>query len=162
MGEKKVGIKLALIINERTKKKRRDRMYKIMVVTHGNMAATLKETLKMFTNDVDNVYTVGLGKEGVEDFKERLDKEVKICYEKDKGLLILADIFGGTPFNVCMLEVKNKYDGVEIITGVNLPMLIEATLSKDSNLIDVIKNLQQVSKDSIIQPENLISSDDED
>lgn len=137
-------------------------MYKIMVVTHGNMAATLKETLKMFTKDVDNVYTVGLDEKGIENFKERLDEEIKRCYEKDKGLLILVDIFGGTPFNTCMLEIKNKFHEVEIITGVNLPLLIEATILSNSNLKDIIKELQKSARDSIILPENLISSDDED
>ncbi|WML33829.1 PTS sugar transporter subunit IIA [Clostridium sp. OS1-26] len=137
-------------------------MYKIMIVTHGNMAATLKETLKMFTNDVDHVYAVGLDEKGVENFKERLEQEVAKCYEKDKGLLILVDIFGGTPFNTCVLEIKNKYNGVEIITGVNLPILIEGTLLKDSCLKDVVKSLQQSAREAIVLPEDLKSSEDED
>ncbi|SHK45871.1 PTS system, mannose-specific IIA component [Clostridium cavendishii DSM 21758] len=137
-------------------------MYKIMIVTHGNMAASLKETLKMFTNDLEGIHTVGLNESGVENFRERLKKEVEICYEEGKGLLVLADLFGGTPFNTCVLEIKNKYENVEIITGVNLPILIESSLQRDSNLKDIVKDLQQSAKESIVLTECLGSSEDED
>lgn len=136
-------------------------MYNIMVITHGSMAAALKETLKMFTNDADDIYTVGLCDSGVADFTQQVEAEVKKCYEADKELLVLVDIFGGTPFNVGILKIKNQYAGVEIITGVNLPLLIEASLLRQNPLQEVVKNLQEATKESIIIPESANSSEDD-
>lgn len=136
-------------------------MYKIMIITHGSMAVALKETLRMFINDVDDIYTVGLHDSGVKNFTQRVETEVKNCYEEDKELLVLVDIFGGTPFNIGILQIKNKYSGVEILTGVNLPMLIEASLLKNNRLQDVVKSLQESAKESIIIPESSNSSEED-
>ena len=138
---------------------RSDEMYKIMVITHGSMAVALKETLKMFTNDADDIYAVGLYDSGVANFTQSVEAEVEKCYEADKELLVLVDIFGGTPFNISILKIKNKYDGVEIITGVNLPLLIEANLLKTNNLQDVVKSLQESTRESIMMPESTNSAE---
>ncbi|SFB10891.1 PTS sugar transporter subunit IIA [Clostridium frigidicarnis] len=133
-------------------------MYKLMIVTHGTMAEAMKETLRMFTGDVDEVSAVGLNDTGIEDFRERLIEEIKRCYEPEKGLLVLVDLYGGTPFNLSMLEIKNKFENVEIITGVNLPLLIEASLLKTSNLRDIIDSIQESAKTAITTPTILTPS----
>ena len=108
-------------------------MYKIIIATHGPLAEAFKSTLKMFTNDIEDVYSVGLTETGVEEFKEKIDNIMKKAYEDGKEILVLADLFGGTPFNTAMLEIKGKYKNVEVIAGINLPLLIEATLLRFKN-----------------------------
>lgn len=136
-------------------------MYNLLIATHGTLAEALKETLKMFTSNVDDVYTVGLTEAGVEDFNIKVLETIDKCYEENKGLLVLVDLFGGTPFNTSMLKIKNKYENVEILTGVNLPLLIEATLMKDNDLSSVIEDLKSIAKESIIMPEKPEIDDDD-
>lgn len=136
-------------------------MYKVVVVTHGPLANAFKETLKMFTNETDDVYPVGLTETGVEKFKERITETLNECYEEGKEILVLADLFGGTPFNTAMLEIKAKYKDVEIITGINLPLLIEASLLKASSLKDIIETLRESAKDAIMVP-TITNTSDED
>lgn len=137
-------------------------MYKIIIVTHGPLASAFKETLKMFTNEIEDVYPVALTEVGVEKFKEKLNETLSECYEEEKGILVLADIFGGTPFNTAMLEIKAKYPNVQIITGINLPLLIEATLLRSGDLKEIIDTLKESAKDGImVPPSTEFSEDDE-
>lgn len=136
-------------------------MYNLMIVTHGPLASALKETLKMFTSDVEDVYAVGLTETGVEEFKEKVNEALKECYKEGNELLVLVDLFGGTPFNVSMLDIKSKYKNVEIIAGANLPLVIEASLSRSSNLSDVIETLKESAKGAVMSPEKADSSEDD-
>lgn len=136
-------------------------MYNLMIITHGPLASALKETLKMFTGNVEDVYAVGLTETGVEEFREKVNKVLEECYEEGNELLVLVDLFGGTPFNISMLDIKNKYKNVEIIAGVNLPLLIEASLSRGSNLSDVIETLKESAKEAVMSPERTNSSEED-
>lgn len=137
-------------------------MYKIIIATHGTLAEAFKSTLKMFTNDIDDVYSVGLTETGVEEFKEKIDNIMKKAYEDGKEILVLADLFGGTPFNTAMLEIKGKYKNVEVIAGVNLPLLIEATLLRGEDLKSSMETLKTLAQDAImIPPSSAVDDDDE-
>lgn len=137
-------------------------MYKIIIATHGPLAEAFKSTLKMFTNDIDDVYSVGLTETGVEEFKEKIDNIMKEAYEDEKEILVLADLFGGTPFNTAMLEIKGKYKNVEVIAGINLPLLIEATLLRGGDLKSSMESLKASAQDAImIPPSSAVDDDDE-
>ena len=136
-------------------------MYKIIIVTHGPLADAFKATLKMFTNDVDDVYSVGLTESGVESFKSKIEEVMKECYEKGKGILILADLFGGTPFNIAMLDIKNRYENVQIISGINLPLLIESTLLRSGDLNSLLAGLESSAKDAIMIPPSSVTDDED-
>ncbi|MEO2506735.1 PTS sugar transporter subunit IIA [Clostridium paraputrificum] len=137
-------------------------MYKIIIATHGHLAEAFKSTLKMFTNDIDDVYSVGLTETGVEEFKEKIDNIMKEAYEDGKEILVLADLFGGTPFNTAMLEIKGKYKNVEVIAGINLPLLIEATLLRGGDLKSSMESLKTSAQDAImIPPSSAVDDDDE-
>lgn len=137
-------------------------MYKIIIATHGPLAEAFKSTLKMFTNDIEDVYSVGLTETGVEEFKEKIDNIMKEAYEDGKEILVLADLFGGTPFNTAMLEIKGKYKNVEVIAGINLPLLIEATLLRGGDLKSSMEILKTSAQDAImIPPSSAVDDDDE-
>lgn len=136
-------------------------MYKIIIATHGELADAFKSTLKMFTNDISDVYSVGLTESGVDEFKTKIDELMKECYEEGTEILVLADLFGGTPFNTAMLEIKGKYENVEIISGVNLPLLIEATLLRSGSLKELLESLKSSAKDAIIIPSSASSDEDD-
>lgn len=67
--------------------------------------------------------------------EQRLARSVKKLKDPD-GVLILTDMFGGTPNNVsCALLEKDK---VEVVTGVNLPMMIEAATTREDNTLEIL------------------------
>lgn len=139
-------------------------MYKILLVTHGELGQGLKNTLKMFNSDIEHVHFVSLDESGVDNFRADLLKKFDEIYVEGEELLVLADLFGGTPFNVAGVELIGKYSGVEIISGVNLPMLLEASLMKEMELIDVIDNLIISGSSSIKKFEKVkifVDEDDE-
>ncbi|MCG1013233.1 PTS sugar transporter subunit IIA [Tepidanaerobacter sp. GT38] len=118
-------------------------MNKIIISTHGNLARELVNTARLFAS-TDNVIAVGLYPD-TELMKYKSELEKLISDVKDTNILILTDIFGGTPFNVITqicknLKLKTK---VEIISGVNLPMLLEVLLRKDS--VQDICELKQIA-----------------
>ena len=84
------------------------------------------------------------------------------AYEDGKEILVLADLFGGTPFNTAMLEIKGKYKNVEVIAGINLPLLIEATLLRGGDLKSSMESLKTSAQDAImIPPSSAVDDDDE-
>lgn len=124
-------------------------MYKVLLATHGELGQGLVNTLKMFTSDIDHVHYVSLDESGVENFREKITNKMEDIYVDGEGILILADLFGGTPFNIASAQITKMYDNVKILSGVNLPMLIEACLMKDMNLDDIVDGLVEAGNISI-------------
>ena len=111
----------------------------IIVATHNNLAESFVKTAKMIIGEVNThkVYTAGIYEEtGI----ECLEKEICEIKNKldDNSVLVLTDLFGASPFNVCLRILKDF--NVRIVTGINLPMLIEVLMSgKDSSLEDLVE-----------------------
>jgi PTS system mannose-specific IIA component len=64
------------------------------------------------------------------------------------GILLLTDMFGGTPTNIAAMFLKENE--VEIVTGVNLPMIVKlASVSKDMSLQDLAKEVETQGKEAI-------------
>jgi len=125
-------------------------MIGIVVTTHGPLAEGLVESLRFFSGDMGYISSVVLNDEdNPESFKKRLEEAVQ-SVDQDLGIVILADILGGTPFNQSMMLALNRSD-VKVITGVNLMMLIEAVLSRDivSNLDEFASRIIRTAKESI-------------
>ena len=137
-------------------------MYKILLVTHGELGKGLKNTLGMFTGELEDVHYVSLDESGVENFKDALISKMEEIYVEGEEVLVLADLFGGTPFNTATVELKAKYTGVEIIAGVNLPILLEATLMRDMNISDILDGLLDGGVNSIKKFELPKTSENED
>lgn len=129
-------------------------MIRILLVTHGPMAESMRESARMFFGDKsDELHTMGLyPNDNPEDLKERIIKVVELNDVGD-GFLILVDIFYGTPFNMTALaidELKEKHK-VQCFTGVNLPILIETLASTESmSLEDLTKHIEGMSMQTIV------------
>lgn len=122
----------------------------ILVVTHGRLAEELINTLKSIMGPAD-----ALGFFPVE--RNRSASQMKKEYEKltgtilkERALLILTDLLGGTPTNISMPLLKKE--NVEIITGVNLPMLIKAVHKRKTvkNLKELTGILEKAGKESVV------------
>ncbi|MFP4474258.1 MAG: PTS sugar transporter subunit IIA [Desulfatibacillaceae bacterium] len=100
-------------------------MIGIVVVTHKNLGAALIEAAEfVIGKPLENTVAVSIDlKESADKLRQDISNGVK-SVEKDEGVLILTDMFGGTPSN---LSYSFLEDGrIEVISGVNLPILIRA------------------------------------
>nr|WP_072514713.1 PTS sugar transporter subunit IIA [Ndongobacter massiliensis] len=100
-------------------------MRKILLLSHGNLASELLQSSQMIMGEVVGVSAITL-REG-EDLKEYAETIKTEILKENDGLLILIDLFGGTPFMQAS-QIYSELDDQEkirIVTGVNLPMLLE-------------------------------------
>lgn len=132
-------------------------MYNILIVSHGSIARGFYDTAEMIMGEIENVRAVGIQPgESAEAFGEKIEALAEEIYTDD-GLLVLADLYGGTPSNLSIMKLLNKYDNVQLISGINLPILLEALGSRVMPLEDVKDNLINIGKDGIIDINKVVA-----
>lgn len=94
---------------------------------HGTFANGLAGALSMIAGDQDYFIPVPFIEAGAASYPETLASTISDLLDQTDGVLIFCDLLGGTPFNQAMMLSQN-YNNVEVVTGTNLPMLLE-TLS---------------------------------
>ncbi|MBV9734380.1 MAG: PTS sugar transporter subunit IIA [Acidisphaera sp.] len=98
-------------------------MIGLVLVTHGRLAEELRAVMEHVVGRQRNVATVCV--EPDDDLEGRR-AEIRSCIaavDTGDGVVLLTDMFGGTPCNLAIAEMRGK--GVEVIAGVNLPMLVK-------------------------------------
>ena len=108
-------------------------MIGIVLVTHGRLADELVSALEHVVGEQDRVATVCIGPE--DDMEKRRAEILDSITKTDDGtgVILLTDMFGGTPSNLA-ISVMDKAN-VEVIAGVNLPMLIKLASVRGTNSI---------------------------
>jgi PTS system mannose-specific IIA component len=98
-------------------------MIGIVLVTHGALANEFKYALEHVVGPQEQIETIAIGPD--DDMEVRRDDILAAVDKADtgKGVVILTDMFGGTPSNLAISVMQNR--GVEVIAGVNLPMLVK-------------------------------------
>jgi PTS system mannose-specific IIA component len=120
----------------------------VVVVTHGQLATELVNAAEMIVGDLPSFTAVSIGwHDDVNDAREEIAHAIDRV-RGDCGVLVLTDMFGGTPSNLGMTFLAT--DRVEVITGVNLPMLIKlAGLKSSSNLLGVAREMRDDGRSAI-------------
>ena len=123
-------------------------MIGVVVVTHGQLAIELLNAVEMIVGDLPRFTAVSIGwHDDVNDAREEIAQAVERV-KGDGGVLLLTDMFGGTPSNVGMTFLEPN--GLEVITGVNLPMLIKlASLSASNDLLAVAREMRDHGRTAI-------------
>jgi PTS system mannose-specific IIA component len=133
----------------------------ILVVTHGQLARELVTAAEMIVGDIPNVGAVSIGwHDDPDDAQEEILEGIKRV-ETGGGTVVLTDMFGGTPSNLSLAFLEK--DRVEVVTGVNLPMLIKLVNLRSSEGVDLEKAARQVSaqgKESICLASDLLAAKD--
>lgn len=94
-----------------------------VVVTHGNLAAELVSAAETIVGDIRHITAVSIGwHDEVDTAREEIGKAVKRV-DAGAGVLVLTDMFGGTPTNLACTFLGEA--PIEVVTGVNLPMIIK-------------------------------------
>ncbi len=94
-----------------------------VVVTHGNLAAELVSAAETIVGDIRHITAVSIGwHDEVETAREEIGRAIKRV-DAGAGVLVLTDMFGGTPTNLACTFLGEA--PIEVVTGVNLPMIIK-------------------------------------
>lgn len=137
-------------------------MVSIVLASHGDLAAGIKQTGSMVFGDQEAVQVVSLQPSmGPDDFRAKVEEAVA-SFEDQEQVLFLVDLWGGTPFNQISGLIEG-HDTWAIVTGVNLPMLIEAYSQRfdaKNTAHDIAKHLVTEAKAGVrVKPESLEPED---
>jgi PTS system mannose-specific IIA component len=128
-----------------------------LIVSHGKLAEELLNALTIIIGEAVNIEAISIGwYDDVEESKKKISQSLKNIDQKN-GVVIFTDMFGGTASNLSFSFLKDNQ--VEIITGVNLPMLIKfVSLQRSNNLKEVAKKVYEQGKKNIHLASALLSS----
>lgn len=99
-------------------------MVGILIVTHGKFGHELLKSAELIIGQQENVLTLGLEHgDSIEELHQKVRNSIEKLDEGD-GVLVLTDLFGGSPSNAAATNMEHL--NFHSLTGVNLPMLIEA------------------------------------
>jgi mannose PTS system EIIA component len=123
-------------------------MIGVVLVTHGQLATELLNAAETIVGDLPQFAAVSIGwHDDVDDAREEIRGAIERV-QGPSGVLILTDMFGGTPANLGVTFLER--DRVEVITGVNLPMLIKlARLQSSSDLLGVAREMREHGRNAI-------------
>ena len=112
-------------------------MIGLMIITHGNLALELRSAMEHMIGDQNNIEIFSITPEDDVDIqKNNIEKKLKEL-NQGKGVIILTDVFGGTPSNLALNFLEPGV--IEIMSGVNLPMLIKICQLRDKDILEVIQ-----------------------
>jgi PTS system mannose-specific IIA component len=119
----------------------------LLVLTHGGLAPELVRALERIVGPLDRVRALTLGWDDDLVAARRSVEEAIAAVDPGGGVLILTDMFGGTATNVALTFLR---EGVEILTGVNLPMLVKfANIRDKCSLRDAAARIKEQGQRSI-------------
>jgi PTS system mannose-specific IIA component len=132
----------------------------VVVVTHGQLAAELLNAAEMIVGDLPHFAAVSIGwhddvdqaREAIGQAIERVRAKVETP-ERPGGVLVLTDMFGGTPANLGVTFL----DRIEVITGLNLAMLMKlARPLKETDLLTLARDIREQGRNAIWVASDLI------
>lgn len=129
----------------------------IVVTSHSTLCTGLVEAYKMLvSSDIHRLSAVPLTDDGIDDFRVRLCERFSELHAQG-DVLILADLFGGTPYNEANMLFQGHQDSVRLIAGVNFPMLAEVGFyAVDGDDLDEAARIAlEVGRAGIVQAEPL-------
>ncbi|MBU2055348.1 MAG: PTS sugar transporter subunit IIA [Proteobacteria bacterium] len=98
-------------------------MIGVLITTHGNLGSEMIKAAELIRGSLKGIIHVSIDQtKGVEELQKEISTAIRKL-DKGQGVLILTDLFGGTPSNISLSFLKEGK--VEVITGVNLPMLLK-------------------------------------
>jgi PTS system mannose-specific IIA component len=107
-------------------------MVGLVVATHGELAAELLRTAEGIVGPVERAVAVSVDAHtSVEEARARLATAIHKVGADGEGVLVLTDMFGGTPANLALTFLEEQ---IEVVTGVNLPMLLKLSNSRAGGL----------------------------
>ncbi len=135
-------------------------MIGLVLVTHGRLAVEFVQALEHVVGPQENVTAICIGPE--DDMEQRRQDIIDAVEKADEGdgVVLLTDMFGGTPSNLA-ISVLDKGQ-VEVVAGINLPMLIKLTgLRTTATLAEAVTQAQLAGRKYINVASQLLDADKE-
>ena len=132
-----------------------------VIVTHGALARELLDAAERIVGRTENIRAVSMDwDDDVSDARQEIGEAIADV-DDGRGVLIFTDMFGGTPTNVSLAFLEQ--DKVEIVTGVNLPMIIKLTSVQNNqgSLLEVAQELRERGQNSVYVASEILSSREE-
>jgi PTS system mannose-specific IIA component len=120
----------------------------VVIVTHYQIGKEFLHALRLIVPNAPDFLSVSIDPhQSVDEMRQSIEKALKQA-DRGAGVLVLADMFGGTPSNMSLSFVEET--GVEVVTGLNLPMLIKlATLKEEKPLKELAKFIKSYGQRNI-------------
>jgi PTS system mannose-specific IIA component len=123
-------------------------MLGLLVMTHGRLAEELVSSVRNIVGPVERLEAVSIEWNDDPEEATRRVREARERVDSGSGVLLLTDMFGGTPTNLALSMLEP--DRFEIVTGVNLPMLIKfVSLRQQQDLARAAASIAEQGRDSI-------------
>lgn len=132
-------------------------MIGLVLVTHGRLAEEFRNAVEHVVGPQDNFETVSIGPD--DDMEKRRSDIVEAVAKVDQGagVVVLTDMFGGTPSNLAISVMEAGR--IEVIAGMNLPMLIKlSSVRKGDNLAAAIEEAQAAGRKYINVASQLLAT----
>ncbi|MEG2799038.1 MAG: PTS sugar transporter subunit IIA [Erysipelotrichaceae bacterium] len=140
-------------------------MIGILLVSHGKMAEGMKDSIELIMGEVEQLNTVSLvAGEDIEQFKlEVLNKTIEL--DTGDGVLVYVDLFGASPYNATQYasrELVDKNIEMKVLTGMNLPMLLESLVMREYYDIHSLVKIAKEAGQEGISESVVVEVDEED
>ncbi|WP_319466962.1 PTS sugar transporter subunit IIA [uncultured Pseudodesulfovibrio sp.] len=129
------------------KSKNKNSQVGVVLVTHGSFGQTLLEAAETVLGPQENCLAVGVDvQKGVDEVMETVRKAIR-SVETGRGVATLTDLFGGSPTTMSLSLMKSEH--LEVITGVNLPMLVATLQHRAMNLDALAEKAKEAGQQGI-------------
>ncbi|MFL6230899.1 MAG: PTS sugar transporter subunit IIA [Pyrinomonadaceae bacterium] len=127
-----------------------------VIVTHGQLATELLAAAEMIIGHVAHIAAISIGwQDDPEAARDEVERAIARVSE-GRGVLLLTDMFGGTPTNIASMFLSEE---VEVVTGVNLPMVIKlATQTAEEPLADLARRVRDQGREAIYLAGELLAA----
>ncbi len=133
-------------------------MIGLVLVTHGQLASEFRAALEHVVGPQENMETISIGPD--DDMEQRRSDILDAVARADSGagVILLTDMFGGTPSNLAISVMDSA--NVEVVAGVNLPMLIKLASSRaGKSLTDAVDDAQEAGRKYINIASRILSGE---
>jgi PTS system mannose-specific IIA component len=131
----------------------------VVIVTHYGLGEEFLQALRLIVPSAPEFLAVGtLPTQSVEEMRSAIAQALARA-DRGQGVLVLTDMFGGTPSNISLSFLAEHK--VEVVTGLNLPMLIKlATLSEEKSLADLAVFIKSYGQRNISVASEILPDED--
>ena len=130
-----------------------------IVVTHSKLAEALVAAAEVIVGKIENIGSVSINKgDSTDEIRERLVQAIEEANQGD-GVIIFTDMFGGTPTNIALSFLDEGI--VEVLTGVNLPILLKFVNNRDDGSIStLLRELRECGRESIVPASEMLKHEE--
>ncbi len=131
-------------------------MIGLVLVTHGQLAAEFRHAVEHVVGPQDNFETVAIGADDDMEQRRRDIVDAVARVDTGSGVIVLTDMFGGTPTNIASMFLDDG--NVEVVTGVNLPMIIKLfNQTPSGSLIETARRVCDLGRQGIYLAGDLLA-----